>query len=70
MKTRKANLIIVENCGSALLDDILRSEKYIASSLNGILIHSDDITNNHLKNIIDNADCIVSKNYYGYILLQ
>jgi hypothetical protein len=68
MKSRKSNLLIIESCGSEVLDKVLATVNYEIEGDGAILTHTDD-----LRGIIPEIEDqikLTSKGYEGLVLLR
>ena len=80
MKSKKAKLVIIDGCGSELLDVVLATVNYELSGDYAVLVHTDDLnqsndTNGQVEKIQDFLDhspdsCTTSKHYEGLVLLR
>jgi hypothetical protein len=68
MKSRKSNLLIIDSCGSEVLDKVLATVNYEIEGDGAILLHTDDLTGQvpELKSYLETFGC----RYEGLILLR
>ena len=79
MKSRQTKLVIIDGCGSELLDAVQATVNYELSGDGTVLVHTDDLgqsndTNGQVEKIqeyLDSSDsCTTSKPYEGLVLLR
>jgi hypothetical protein len=79
MKSKQTKIVIIDGCGSELLDVVLATVNYELSGDGAVLVHTDDLgqsndTNGMVEQIqthLNSADSgTVSRNYEGLILLR
>lgn len=78
MKSKEVKLVIIDGCGSELLDAVQTTVNYELSGDGAILVHTDDLnntqdTNSRIEKIqeyLDSAPVPVYKPYEGLILLR
>lgn len=79
MKSHEAKLVIIDGCGSELLDVVLATVNYELSGDGTVLVHTNDLDNTQdtnglvekIQEYINSADgAPVSKPYEGLVLLR
>lgn len=78
MKSKETKLVIIENCGSELLDVVLATVNYELSGDGTVLVHTDDLDNTtddssqvgKIREFLEQSPIPVSKHYEGLILLR
>jgi hypothetical protein len=79
MKSKQTKLVIIDGCGSELLDTVQATVNYELSGDGTVLVHTDDLgqsndTNGLVEKIQEHLNSTdsgtVSKNYEGLILLR
>jgi hypothetical protein len=78
MKAKETKLVIIDGCGSELLDAVLATVNYELSGDEAVLVHTDDLDNTtddsgqvgKVREFLDKSPVPVSKHYEGLILLR
>jgi len=79
MKSKQTKLVIIDGCGSELLDVVLATVNYELSGDGAVLVHTDDLSQSNdtnglvekIQEYLDSPDsCTTSKPYEGLVLLR
>ena len=79
MKSHEAKLVIIDGCGSELLDAVLATVNYELSGDEAVLVYTEDLTNSQdthgqvekiLEHINSNEGAPINKPYEGLVLLR